>query len=229
MFERRQLLRDIHIDSKFLSRNITASLLSQIRHRYEGICVPEGYIQKDSVTIVDYSLGRMNLIKGGLDYSVRFQADLCMPHPGQIFRGPVTLKSKIGVHIDNMPMKVLLPRDLHIGNGDFEDIREKQEVEFEVVGSKFQPRDTEIVVLGKMRTIIRPAAEEAPASDERAGAEPVLAAPVPGSSEQVTKKVTVDVASAKPADQAPRRRRLRPSEGSNTNEQSAKGSSEGKD
>ena len=217
LFERRELKRDIHVESKYLMRNMNTSLLAQLKHKYEGVCAPEGYIQRDSLSIVEHSLGRMNLIKGGLDYSVRFQADICMPHPGQIFRSRVSLKSKIGIHVDLSPMKILLPRDLHIGNGDFEDVQEKQEIEFEVIGSKFQPRDTEIVVLAKMRSIIQPAAAEAPRAEDEG---PVLAAPIPGQSSESSekKKVTVDLSSTKALEQAPRRRKLRVSEEKKTNE-----------
>ncbi len=217
LFERRELKRDVHVESKYITKNINTSLLAQLKHKYEGMCAPEGYIQRDSITIIEHSLGRMNLIKGGLDYSVKFQADICMPHPGQVFRAPVSLKSKIGIHIDLSPMKVLLPRDLHIGNGDFEDVMEKQDVEFEVIGAKFQPRDSDIVVLAKMRTIVKPAA---PDTVEGESSEPVLPPPIPGSSSEGSQlmRVSVDTSAAKPVEQAPRRRRLRTSEDKKTNE-----------
>ena len=119
LFERRALVRNVHIDARYLQRNIEASLLAQLRLKYEGICVAEGYIQQRSIVVLEHSLGRTNLIKGGLDYTVKFQTDVCMPHPGQVFRVPVTLKSKIGIHAEMTPIKALLPRDLHIGNTDF--------------------------------------------------------------------------------------------------------------
>jgi DNA-directed RNA polymerase subunit E'/Rpb7 len=112
-----------------------------------------------SIAIVEHSLGRTNFIKGGLDYTVKFQADVCMPHPGQTFRVPVTLKSKIGIHAELTPLKVLLPRDLHIGNTDFEVVKEKEEIEFEVVGARFQQGDDSIVVLGQLKNVIQPAKE----------------------------------------------------------------------
>ena len=120
LYERRELNRSVHIDARFLQRNIHASLVAQLRHKYEGICLPEGYVQPRSITITEHSFGRTNILKGGLDYSVRFQADLCLPHAGPKFRAPVTLKSKIGLHAETDPIKVLLPRDIHIGNSDFD-------------------------------------------------------------------------------------------------------------
>lgn len=217
LFERREIVRNVHLDAKFLQRNIVASLLAQLRMKFEGTCVPEGYIQSRSIGIVEHSLGRANLIKGGLDYMVKFQADICMPHAGQTFRVPVTLKSKIGIHSDSTPLKVLLPRDLHIGNAEFDTIEEKQNIEFEVVGIRFQQGDENIVVLGKLKTIIRPAAPE---EEVRAPSlvEPVIAAPVggPGTDAGEKKTVTVEVGSTK--SEAPRRVRIRTSAAPKTNE-----------
>lgn len=218
LFERRELVRNIHLDAKFLQRNIDASLIAQLRMKYEGICVAEGYIQRQSITIVEHSLGRTNLIKGGLDYTVRFQADVCMPHPGQVFRAPVILKSKIGINAEVTPIKVLLPRDLHIGNGTFDDIQEKQEIEFEVVGARFQQGDDSIVVLAKLRNIIEPAKPDIEdASSE--GLEPLIAAPTGPTKEASDKRVvTVDVSSTKPAEA--RRTRIKPKGAPTTNEPS---------
>jgi DNA-directed RNA polymerase subunit E'/Rpb7 len=225
LFERRELVRNVHIDSKFLQRNIQASLLAQLRMKYEGVCVAEGYIQRRSITVVDHSLGRINYIKGGLDYTVKFQADICMPHPGQVFRMPVTLKSKLGLHAEVTPVKALLPRDLHIGITDFEDVGEKEEIEFEVVGARFQQGDDSIVVLGKLRKVIQPAApgEEGVVVDVN---EPMMAAPVMKTGEeQVLKKVTVDMSAAKASEQGPRKRRVRlnPEANAKANEAPAEG------
>ena len=174
VFEKRALVRSVHIPAQHIQRNIDVSLMAQLRAKYEGVCIPEGYVMPRSIAVVDHSLGRINLIHGGLDYSVKFQADICMPHPGQLFRAPVMLRSKIGLHAEKTPMKVLLPRDLHLGDASFEDIKEGQEVEFEVKGSRFQQGDDSIVVLGHLKSVVAPqaaAAERAEASEE-----PLLAA-----------------------------------------------------
>jgi DNA-directed RNA polymerase subunit E'/Rpb7 len=205
------------VDSKYLQKNIDASLLAQVRLKYEETCVAEGYIQAKSVRIVEHSLGRTNLIRGGLDYSVKFQADICMPHPGQVFRIPVTQKSKIGIHAEMTPIKALLPRDLHIGNTDFEAVKEGEDIEFEVIGARFQQGDDSIVVLGKLRTIVRPATETPTDSDVQA-TEPVIAASTGPEGESAVKKVTVDISSTTSSEQGARRRRVRLNPAASTNE-----------
>lgn len=208
LFERRELTRNVHVDAKFLQRNIQSSLVAQLRMKYEGICVAEGYVQRRSITIIEHSLGRTNLIKGGLDYAVKFQADICMPHPGQVFRMPVSLKSKIGIHAEMTPVKALLPRDLHIGVEEFDTIMEGQEIEFDVTGARFQQGDETIVVLGRLRKIIEVAHPTGAKDVEVDEGIPIIAAPVGSEGEQVVKKVTVEAASTKAAD-APRKRRVK--------------------
>jgi DNA-directed RNA polymerase subunit E'/Rpb7 len=154
LFERRKLSKKVHVHSKFLQRNIEASILAQLKMNFEGRCSSEGFIQTNSIVIVDYSLGRTNYVKGGVDYQVEFQADICLPHIGQKFKAPVTVKSKIGIHAETPPIKVLIPRHLHIGNEEFEDIKVGDNIEFEVMGAQFKQQDKDIVVLAKLLTKI---------------------------------------------------------------------------
>jgi len=213
LFERRELVRNVHIDSRFLQRNIQASLVAQLRMKYEGRCLSEGYVNEKSITVIEHSLGRVNYIKGGLEYTVKFQADLCMPHPGQVFRMPVVLKSKLGLHAESTPIKALLPRDLHIGLTDFEEVNEKEEIEYEVVGARFQQGDESIVVLGKLLKIVQPTQETVEAVVDDI---PMLAAPV-GKEDTAVKKVTVELSAAK-GPEAPRKRKVRLNPEAKTNE-----------
>ena len=222
LYERRELSRSVHIDARVLQRNIHASLVAQLRHKYEGICLPEGYVQPRSITITEHSFGRTNILKGGLDYSVRFQADLCLPHTGQKFRAPVTLKSKIGLHAETDPIKILLPRDLHIGNSDFDEVDVGQTIEFEVVGSRFQQGDETIVVLGKLLEVIRPAVQKEEAEPE---AQQVIAAPV-GTGDSEKRTVTVALEKTKTQGDARRKKMVR-TVAPSTNEPKPEGKSEG--
>ena len=157
MFERRELTRKVHIHSKFIQKNMLPSILAQLKMNMEGRCSSEGYIQQDSVTILKYSLGRTSYTKGGVDYDVSFQADVCLPHPGQIFKATADLRTKIGIHADVSPLKILIPRDLHIGNKEFDTLDIGQEFEFEVIGPQFKQQDKVIVVVGRLRTALKPA------------------------------------------------------------------------
>lgn len=225
VFERRALVRSVHIPAQHIQRNIQVSLMAQLRAKYEGVCIPEGFVQNRSITVVEHSLGRVNLIHGGLDYSVKFQADICMPHPGQKFRAPVVLRSKIGLHADLPPMKVLLPRDLHLGEASFEDIKEGQEVEFEVKGSRFQQGDDSIVVLGHLKSVV--ATQDVAVEKVATAEEPLLAASTgTNAAADVERKVVVPQEQL-PAAKAPRKTKVIARPAVTINEPSAKGEAPG--
>jgi len=160
LFERRSMTKKVHIYSKFLQRNMQASILAQLKMNFEGKCSAEGFIQGNSITITNYSLGRTNYIKGGVDYDVQFQADVCMLHAGQRFKAPVTVRSKVGIHAETPPIKVLIPRDLHIGNEDFENVKVGEDIEFEVIGSQFKQQDRDIIVVAKLLSKVAEPVEE---------------------------------------------------------------------
>ena len=195
LFERRELVRNVHIHSKFIQKNIHASLLAQLKMNFEGKCSSEGYIQPNSITIVSYSIGRSNYIKGGVDYNVRFQADMCLPHQGQTFRAMVTLRSKIGIHAETPPIRVLIPRDLHIGNTDFDNVEVNQEIEFEVTGCQFKQQDRDIIVLGRLRSAIKSAPLMPLLSKQETGEELVNSVPLSTSGDE---KVVTIVTSPEP-------------------------------
>jgi len=153
LFERRQLMKKVHIHSKFLQKNIQASILAQLRMHYEGKCLAEGFIHRGSINIMNYSLGRTNYIKGGIDYDVIFQADICLPHPGQHFKAEVTVRSQIGIHAQLDPIKILIPRDINIGNPIFENVKVGDFIEFEVIGCQFKQQDSNIIVIGRLSGI----------------------------------------------------------------------------
>jgi len=160
-----------------------ASVLAQLKMNVEGKCSAEGFVQRNSITITKYSLGRTNYVKGGVDYDVSFQADICMPHEGQKFKVPVTVRSKVGIHAETPPLKILVPRDLHIGNTDFENIKVGEEIECEVIGSQFRQQDTDIVVVARLLSKIAPEVERSLVSQEVV--EPVIAMPVESDVKQI--------------------------------------------
>jgi DNA-directed RNA polymerase subunit E'/Rpb7 len=150
LFERREIVRVMSVPAKYVQRNIRGSLLAQLSSHVEGKCGIEGYIQPKTSVILDHSLGKMDMLHTGVRYRVRFHADVCYPHKGQKFEAPVAFRSKIGVHAEMSPIRVLLPRDLHIGNTEFESIEAGDSIEFEVIGSEFKQNDESIFVLGKL-------------------------------------------------------------------------------
>jgi len=205
MFERRELTRVVKVHSRHLQRNIQSSLLGQIKASVEGRCGTEGYVQPKSSVIMTYSLGLMSIIGTGVSYKVKFQADICLPHKGQRLEVPAEFRSKIGLHAEMKPLKILLPRDLHIGNADFEAVSDGDQMEIEVMGAEFKQNDEDIFVLAKLvrRITAAPAAPAEAAAAAEAGAPPPSAGAGAGAGEVKS----VSVSEAPPASGPVRRKK----------------------
>lgn len=222
LFERRDLVRKVHLNSKHVQKNIQNALLAQLKMHYEGRCSSEGFIQAGSLTILSNSLGRLNYRSGGVDYDVKFQADICLPHAGQTFKATVALRSKIGIHAECEPLKVLIPRDIHIGNEEFESVKEKEEIEFEVIGSEFKQEDKNIYVFGRLKSAVKPGPLMPLLSVERKeDDQEVKSSSGDGDSEQKTVTITPTA--------EPKKRKLKRKEPVDINEQTTEGVSQGTD
>lgn len=214
LFERRNLTKKVHIHSELLQQNMAPQILTQLKMDYEGRCSSEGFISRNSITILKYTYPRTNYVRGGVDYEVTFQADVCFPHPGQRLKAPVTLRSKVGIHAETPPVKILIPRDIHIGQEDFENVQAGDEIEFEVVGAQFKQQDSDIIIVGKLLSKI-PEPAEAPLNisppAEEVATQPISSSS--GSSEEKHVVITAPMESEKP-----RKRKLRQSAGETVNE-----------
>lgn len=222
LFERRDLVRKVHLNSKNVQKNIQGSLLAQLKMHFEGRCSSEGFIQAGSLVILGNSLGRSNYRTGGIDYDVKFQADICLPHAGQTFKAMVSLRSKIGIHADCEPLKVLIPRDLHIGNAEFEAVELKQEIEFEVVGAEFKQEDRNIYVIGRLKSAIQPGPLMPLLSLEPIKDDVEIKS---SSDDGEQKTVTINPS----ASESPKKRKLKRKEPVDINEQTAEGIAQGTD
>jgi hypothetical protein len=148
-----------------------------------------------------YSLGLMSIIGTGVSYKVKFQADICLPHKGQRLEVPAEFRSKIGLHSEMKPLKILLPRDLHIGNADFEAVSDGDQMEIEVMGAEFKQNDEDIFVLAKLVRRITAAPAEAVAE---AAAEAEVPPPSAGAGGEVK---SVSISEAPPASGPVRRKK----------------------
>ena len=207
MFERRELTRVLTVPPKYMQRNIQSSLLSQLKGQVEGRCGIEGYVQPKTSVILEYSMGGCSILRSGVTYEVRFQADICYPRKGQVLRVPVIFRSKIGVHAEQSPLRVLLPRDLHIGNSEFEAIQEKDEVEFEVLGAEFKQNDEQVFVLGKLIKRIPAAVEDGKTEAVIPVVDEVAAGPAPATEGVKTVTIQEPAAATAPAKEPVRRKR----------------------
>ena len=130
--------------------DITGYLLEKMRKRMEGRCTTHGYVRNDSMQILARSMGQAEhgRFTGSFLYYCKIRMDCFLPHAEQIVEGRILKMNKLGAYAlltengdDLEAMRILLPRDLHLGNAAFDSLTVGSLVRMRLLRSRFQAND----------------------------------------------------------------------------------------
>lgn len=150
-------------------------ILSQkLSQKLEGKCSLHGWVVPGTLRILSRSMGYVESGRytGDIVYHVQTQGLVINPPSGAIVTGQVIRKNKMGMYVDyKNAIRIILPRDLHIGEEAYEAVEVGQYVECVIKKSRFQVNDEYILSVGdflnvsekgkKPRTQTRPPIKEA--------------------------------------------------------------------
>ena len=146
----------INIQPKDLNSDIDDILEKKLKSKVEGICIKEGYIKPNSVSIVSRSNGVMNIsnFAGLITFNIKYKAEVCNPKNDAIIHCYVSdnNKSAVNAYFDdekNSPLNIFLAKQHHIGDSEFVKLQKNDSIEIKVIGSKYEYLDQEILVLGQ--------------------------------------------------------------------------------
>tara|TARA_Y100000389_G_C17315524_1_gene440242 strand:+ start:429 stop:908 length:480 start_codon:yes stop_codon:yes gene_type:complete len=135
----------------FLGNNIKETLTSYLKNNIEGKCINEGFIEKNSIEILDISTG---ILKENIfEYSVLFECKSCYPVEGMIIECTIQNITKVGVkahisHPDN-PLVIFVSRDLHLDNDAFATLEIGDIIRVKVIGVRFEINDHFVSVISE--------------------------------------------------------------------------------
>jgi DNA-directed RNA polymerase subunit E'/Rpb7 len=138
-----------------LSREITSFddiLLQKLKSSLEGKCSRHGYVLPETLELLSRSMGSAEKGRFTSDflYYIKAQGKVLNPPDGFQIEGEVARKNKMGLYvIINNAIRIMIPRDLHIGNEDFDAIQIGDVVRVEIKKSRFQVNDTHILSIGQ--------------------------------------------------------------------------------
>jgi ribA/ribD-fused uncharacterized protein len=131
--------------------NIDKLLNSKLTQKLEGKCSLHGWVVPRSVKILSRSMGYVESgrFTGDIVYHVQVKGTVINPPSGAIVVGQVIRKNKMGMYVDYKgAIRIILPRDLHIGDESYEAVNVGQYVECEIKKSRFQVNDEFILSVG---------------------------------------------------------------------------------
>jgi DNA-directed RNA polymerase subunit E'/Rpb7 len=132
-------------------RSIDEILLNKVKSKLENKCSRHGFVIKDTLKLISRSLGKASNGRfiGDFIYYVQTQGTVLNPPDGIIIEGEVIRKNKMGIYINYKDaVRVIIPRDLHIGNAAFDNVEVGSTIRVEIKKSRFQVNDESILSVG---------------------------------------------------------------------------------
>ena len=160
-------------------KSIDEVLMKKLKEQIEGRCSKHGYLVPGSLEFLSSAQkgAEKGRFTGDFMYQIKAQGRVYNPPDGTVVEGEVIRKNKMGLYVVVQDaIKVMIPRDLHIGNEDFDTVDLGETIRIEIKKSQFQMNETHILTVGQYLGKVAgapaaPVAAPAPATAEVEAAE----------------------------------------------------------
>lgn len=137
---------------KQINKGYVDEIKKILKSRVEERCGTYGYVQKDSVDIVQRPVGyiQQGYMNGCVTFDVNYKAMICNPVYGNVIKMKLSMiKKEVGLLFEEDFLSVVVPTDLELDKSSFESLEEGDEVAIFVIDKQIQPDNT-IMVVGKI-------------------------------------------------------------------------------
>ncbi len=151
LFEEKVYLHPKDLNQIGQKVSIDTILLEYLKKNLEGRCSLHGYVKPNTLSILTRSMGKLEhgRFTGNIVFHVQAQGKVYNPSNGTRITGTIMKKNNMGlIIVYEDAIRVLVPRDLHLGNEEFEELEVNDTIEVELRRSRFQIRDKEILTVG---------------------------------------------------------------------------------
>lgn len=134
--------------------SIDAVLLDKVKERLEQRCSPHGYVLPGSLELLTRSAGQVDSgrFSGDWSFLVKAKGRVLYPPEGALVDVEVLKTNKMGIYaIYENAIRIMVPRDLHLGDEEFDQLKVGESIRVEIQKSRFQLRDPFIVSVGLYR------------------------------------------------------------------------------
>ena len=155
IYSRCLITRTIILPITAIGVNIREIIDKKIHENYEGKCLVEGFIEKDSAKIISHSSG---LIQRGTNISfvVVFECKACFPVEGTLISCVAKNITKAGIRAESLdekpsPVVVFIARDHHYNSEQFNKIKEGDSFVARVIGQRFELNDKYVSIIAELK------------------------------------------------------------------------------
>jgi hypothetical protein len=178
----------VYLNPKDLRNDIQSVddiLILKLKERLEQRCSPHGYVLPGTLELLTRSAGMVDSgrFSGDWAFLVKAKGSVLHPPEGTMVEVEVLKNNKMGIYaVYENAIRIMVPRDLHLGDDEFDQLKVGERIRVEIQKSRFQLRDPFIVSVAVYRgragmpTRVVPAPKSAP---EAVAVPAAVPAPVP--------------------------------------------------
>ena len=139
-------------------KDIVNIIDEKLKRKIEGKCIKQGYVKKNSVKIINRSVGKIydGHFTGDIVYKIKFSVEVCNPPESQIIDCVVYNINKMGIlagigkNPKDSPLTILLPRHQHQEKDLFKELSVGDSISVEIIGKKFELNDNKIHIVASL-------------------------------------------------------------------------------
>jgi hypothetical protein len=151
-FQEKVYLTPLDLRSEITS--IDVILLGKLKARLEQKCSTHGYVLPGTLEILTRSAGSVDSgrFSGDWAFLVKAKGRVLHPPEGTEVEVEVLKSNKMGIYaVYENAIRLMVPRDLHLGDDDFDQLKVGDRIRVEIQKSRFQLKDPFIVSVGIFR------------------------------------------------------------------------------
>lgn len=152
LFMKNVITKKVVLPFTSVGLNIRQLLEEQLKTNLEGKCIEEGFIQKKSVRILNYSSGVVN--GNNVLFDVVVECYVCNPVEGHKFKARVLNVTKAGLrcdaNMDESPVDVFVARDHNFNNTYFNGIQKDDIIDVRIIAQRYEMNDPRISVIAEV-------------------------------------------------------------------------------
>jgi len=134
--------------------SVDGILIEKLKERLEQRCSPHGYVLPGTLEILTRSTGMVDSgrFSGDWAFLVKAKGRVLHPPEGTMVEVEVLKSNKMGIYaVYENAIRLMVPRDLHLGDEEFDSLKVGDRIKVEIQKSRFQLRDPFIVSVGIYR------------------------------------------------------------------------------
>lgn len=153
IYSRCLITRPLSITITDVGKNIDKIIESTVIYQFEGKCIVEGFVKRDSVKILTFSSG---IVKASnVIFEVVFECQICCPVENMLIDCVAKNITKAGIRADSStetpsPIIVFITRDHQYSNPYFASINEGDKFVARVIGQRFELNDKYVSIIAEL-------------------------------------------------------------------------------